>query len=91
MLLVVALISLFALAALASIGVIADALVKGMNAYPQLKQAAVGADERVARVRKIETIGLGNLPAARASAAVRRIPANRTGNIANRKKVSAAA
>lgn len=89
MLLTIALVGLFVLATLGSFGALLDAAVRGANAYPRLKLAVQSAGDRKARVRKIETIGLGALPARRPARSSRPIAVNRGGD--RRQPVSAAA
>ena len=72
MLLTIALIGLFGLIALSSFATLADALVRGVNAYPRLKLAAEVSDPRKIRVSRIETIGTAALPACRGVSAARR-------------------
>lgn len=92
MLLTIALLSLLVLAVLGIFGTLLDAAIRAANAYPSLKLAMHSDGNRLARVRKIETFGMGSLPASRLARTARPVAFGHTGRSRNhRQSVSAAA
>jgi len=91
MLLTIALVGLFALAAIATFSSLVDSAIRAVQVYSRLKLEAQVSFAGNARIRKIETIGVGTLAVCRTVRPAGLYPRNRTGQNDQATPVSVAA